>query len=100
VEKPSTTSRFVVTLSIIAVTAAYLIVCALSQHRRLAPTLQDEYSYLIQAHQLAAGHLWMPKHPLADFFDSFQLIVDPVYASVYFPGNALLLAAALRLHAE
>ena len=36
----------------------------------------------------------MPKHELADFFDSFQVIVDPVYASMYFPGAALWYAPA------
>ena len=40
----------------------------------------------------------MPHHPLADFFDSFQLIVDPVYASMYFPGASLLFVPTVWLH--
>src|SRR5215210_7969441 len=41
---------------------------------------------------LAHGRLWMPRHPLADFFESFYLIVKPVYCSIYFPGTALMFA--------
>jgi len=52
----------------------------------------DEHAYLIQARMLARGHLWLAPYPpdVAPFFDSFFLIVDRVYASVYFPGTALL----------
>lgn len=71
-------------------TLGYLLATALAQHRATWPYLHDEFSYLIQAHQFAAGHLWYRPHPLADFFDSFQLFPRPVYASAYFPGTALL----------
>ena len=39
---------------------------------------------------LARGRLWMPAHELADFFESFHIFVRPVYASIYFPGTALM----------
>ena len=39
---------------------------------------------------LAEGRLWMPKHELADFFDTFYVLSRPKYASLYFPGAALL----------
>jgi hypothetical protein len=70
--------------------AAYLLLTAAGQHRQFFPYVQDELSYLIQAHQLAHGHLWYRAHPLGPFFDSYQLLTDGVYASAYFPGNALL----------
>ncbi len=72
------------------VTAAYLAWTAHGQGRRLGPYVNDEFSYLIQARQLAAGRGWMPGHPLAPFFDSFQLLTRGTYASAYFPGTALL----------
>ena len=40
----------------------------------------------------------MPAHPLGKFFDSFQLIVDPVYTSAYFPGTAMFFAIASLAH--
>ncbi len=36
--------------------------------------------------------------PLAEFFESFQLIATPVYGSVYFPGSAMLYAPGVWLH--
>jgi hypothetical protein len=83
-----------------AVTLAYLFATARAQHRVTWPVIHDEFSYLIQAHQLAAGHLCYPQHPLADFFDSFQLFVRPVYASAYFPGTALLYVPGVWFHID
>ena len=76
----------------------YLWLTAVAAHRQLFPYIHDEFSYLIQAHQLARGRLWMPAHPLAAFFDSFQIFVKPVYASAYFPGTALLYVPGVWLH--
>ncbi len=60
----------------------------------------DEHSYWIQAHMLAHGRLWMLAYPadLQPFFDNFHIIVDRVYASIYFPGTALLMTPAIWLH--
>jgi hypothetical protein len=78
---------------IVAVAAmAYLIVAAFAQERGLTPKTHDDCSYVIGARILAHGRLWMPHHPLADFFESFYLIVNPVYCSIYFPGTALMFA--------
>jgi hypothetical protein len=82
----------------LVVAVAYLFLTAHQQARRLTPTVFDEFSYLVQAHQLAHGRLWMPAHPLAPFFDSFQIFVHPVYASLYFPGTALLYVPGIWLH--
>ena len=70
--------------------AAYLYATAVGQGRSFHPAVHDEFSYLVQAHQFARGHGWYAAHPLGPFFDSFQLLVAPVYASAYFPGTALL----------
>lgn len=76
---------------------AYFYATAARQQRAFALLYQDEFSYQIQAQMLARGRLWMPKHPLADFFDSFYVIVDPVYSSMYFPGTAMLLTPGVWL---
>jgi hypothetical protein len=59
--------------------------------------LHDEHCYTIQARILARGRLWMPRHELGDFFDSFHLITDRVYAAKYGPGAALFWAPAAAL---
>lgn len=71
------------------VATAYLTMTAFLQERPLAPRMLDECSYAISTQLLAHGHLWLPQHPLADFFDSFFVVVRPVYSSIYFPGTAL-----------
>ncbi|HSV14393.1 MAG TPA: glycosyltransferase family 39 protein, partial [Tepidisphaeraceae bacterium] len=85
-------------VAIATVSTVYLAWTAKQQGRALYPVVHDEFSYLIGAQMLARGRLWMPPHPLAHFFDSFQLIVDPVYASAYFPGTALLFALPVLAH--
>ena len=70
----------------------YFVFTAFLQDRDLFPKTHDEGSYVIGLRMLARGRLWMPRHELADFFDTFYVIVKPVYASLYFPGTALLYA--------
>jgi hypothetical protein len=98
VDAPSPRGRWITTLVVGILGTAYLAGTAMQQHRPLYPTVHDEFSYLIGAQHLARGRLWMPAHPLAKFFDSFQLIVDPVYASAYFPGTAVWFAVARLAH--
>jgi hypothetical protein len=75
----------------------FLIVTAFAQGRGLFPKTHDEYSYYLGMQMLARGRLWMPPHPLGDFFGSFYILSKPVYASIYFPGTALMFAPAVWL---
>jgi 4-amino-4-deoxy-L-arabinose transferase-like glycosyltransferase len=87
-------------LSFIAITVLatlYLYATARLQHRDLSPIVHDEHVYWIQARMLAAGRLWLPRHDLAEFLDSFHLITDRVYASKYGPGAAIFFAPAALL---
>lgn len=93
---PRAAMRAAVAIAILA--AAYFILTAWLQDRDLFPKTHDDSSYMIQMQMLARGRLWMPGLPLPDFFDSFYLIVRPVYASQYFPGTALLYVPTLWLH--
>jgi hypothetical protein len=90
IESLSPSTRRRVTIIIWAVATLYLAGTAWLQARDLFPRLHDEQSYTIGARMLARGRLWMPQHPLADFFESFHIFVRPVYASIYFPGTALM----------
>src|SRR2546423_7239372 len=85
-------------LIVFGVAVAYLILTAFYQHRDLIPKFHDEHMHLLQMQMLARGKLWMRPHPLADFFETFHVFVKPVYASVYFPGTALLYLPAVWLH--
>jgi hypothetical protein len=59
----------------------------------------DEFVYMIQAHMLAHGRLWLAPYPadVRDFFGSFYLIVDRVYAGMYSPGTAILMLPGIWL---
>jgi hypothetical protein len=92
---PAERARIAVLVAVVA--GVYLAGTAYYHGRELYPRLHDECSYEIGAHMLAQGRLWMPQHPLADFFESFHLLVKPVYCSIYFPGTALLNAPGVWL---
>ena len=98
VSAPSARAKIVIALGCGIVAFLYLWRAAILHDRDLSPRLQDEFSYLIQAQLLAHGRLWLPSPPLADFFESFHIIVKPVYASVYFPGTAILYVPGVWLH--
>jgi hypothetical protein len=73
------------------VVAAYLLCYAWAVRDTLFIKFNDEHAYIIQAHMLARGRLWMPAYPpdVVPFFDALSLISDRVYAAMYFPGTAL-----------
>jgi len=95
--RPSAGARGLTTLVVFAVATAYLLFTAKLQGRDFTMNIQDEMMYLVQARMLTRGRLWYPAHPLADFFQELLIVNRPVYASMYFPGTALLYAGGLLL---
>ena len=85
-------------LSIGVLGMGYLFLSAIQQKRDLFPKYHDESMHLIQARQLAGGHLWMPPHELPQFFETFHVFVTPVYAAMQFPGTSLLYVPGIWLH--
>ncbi len=98
VERPSPRSRWLVAVTICVASSLFLYWTQRYEKTPFQPKFQDEFSYLIQMRMLAEGRLWMPAIPCPDFFDTFYVFVRPVYASMYFPGAAMMYVPALILH--
>jgi hypothetical protein len=98
VARPSGRTRLGVALTILLIAPFFLYATERHQGIAIRPTYHDEFSYLIQMRMLQQGRLWMPAHPCANFFDTFYMFVKPVYASMYFPGAAMMFVPTFWLH--
>ncbi len=87
---PTANTRRRMCVAVFLTSVVVLLAEAIVRHRSFDPLFHDEFAYLLQSRMLATGRLWTAAHPLADFFETFFVIGRPVYATIYFPGNALI----------
>lgn len=63
------------------------------------PHVVDGISYLFQARIFASGHLYIPSHPLPEFFRLDTVVSNERWFSQYPPGHAILLLMGVMVDA-
>ena len=79
-------------LLLFAVLPVGLRLALLSHHPIPVPDLYDEFGHLLVADTLRHWRLANPAHPMHRFFETFFVLQQPTYSSIYPIGSGLLLA--------
>src|SRR5208337_26553 len=74
---------------LLAVLPVALRLALLPHHPVPTPDLYDEFGHLLVADTLRHFRLANPAHPLHQFFETFFVIQDPSYSSIYPIGQGL-----------
>ena len=82
---------------VLAVLPVALRVLLLAHHPIPIPTVSDEFSHLLVADTLLHLRLVNPPHPLHQFFETFFVLQEPSYSSIYALGQGMVLALGRML---
>ena len=82
-------------VAMVALIAAALRTVTVGEPR--PPWYSDDFANVLSADTFVHGRLSNPPHPLHRYFEALYILQTPRYASVYPPGQGLLLAAAQRI---
>src|SRR5580658_3700692 len=77
---------------ILALLPIALRLVLLPSHPVPTPDVYDEFGHLFVADTLRQFRLANPTHPLHQFFETFFILQEPTYSSIYTIGQGLLLA--------
>jgi hypothetical protein len=69
---------------------------SLGVHQPL-PRVHDEFSYVLMGETFAHGRVANSSPPFPEFFDTFHVLVHPIYVSKYFPVQGIFLALGDKL---
>ena len=69
----------------------------LPQYPIPSPSVSDDFSYVLLADTLRHLRLANPPHPLHQFFETFFVLQEPTYSSIFPLGQGLVLAAGWAL---
>jgi hypothetical protein len=76
----------------LAVLPVALRLALLAHHPPPSPDLYDEFGHLLVADTLRHFRLANPPHPMHHFFETFFVLQEPAYSSIYPIGQGLMLA--------
>lgn len=82
---------------LLAVLPVGLRLALLAHHPVPVPEIYDEFSHLLVADTLRHWRLANPPHPLSQFFETFFVLQQPTYSSIYPVGQGLAMAVGRAL---
>src|SRR5271165_6634965 len=79
-------------MTILALLPIALRLALLLQYPIPSPNVSDDFSYVLIADTLRHFRLANPVHPMHQFFETFFVLQEPAYASIFPLGQGLILA--------
>ncbi len=86
------TRRTWLAMATLAALPVALRLALLANHPAPSPDLYDEFAHLLTADTLLHGRLANPMHPMHRFFETFFVLQEPTYSSIYPLGQGAFLA--------